>query len=98
MFTTVDLLLIGALIYLVKVLVVPPCWLLLYAWNPLVLKEVTNSTHLDVLVAFFIILLVAAISLFSSTGSKVWIGVAAFAWGMAVLTKVYPLILGPACL
>lgn len=96
-FTTVDLLLIGALIYLEKLLAVPSYWLLLYAWNPLVLKEVTNSAHLDVLVALFIILLVAGISRFDSTGSKVWIGVAALCWGLAVLTKVYPLILGPAC-
>ncbi len=97
-FTLVDLLVIGALVYLLRLLVVPSYWLILYAWNPLVLKEVTNSTHLDVLVALFIILLVLGINRFDSTGSKVWIGFAALCWGLAVLTKVYPLILGPACL
>ncbi len=97
-FTLVDLLVIGVLVYLLKLFSVPSYWLILYVWNPLVLKEVTNSTNLDILVALFIILLVIGISRFCSTGSKVWIGFAALSWGLAVLAKVYPLILGPACL
>ena len=97
-FTLVDFLVIGALVYLLSLLSVPSYWLILYAWNPLVLKEVTNSTHLDVLAALFIILLVIGISRFDSSGSKLWVGLAALCWGLAVLAKIYPLILGPACL
>jgi len=97
-FTLADFFVIGALVYLLGLLAVPSYWLILYAWNPLVLKEVTNSTHLDVLVTLFIILLVIGISRFDSSGSKLWIVLAALCWGLAVLTKIYPLILGPACL
>jgi len=56
-FTAVDLGVISILILLLPLFAIPRPWVLLYAWNPLVLKEVTNSAHVDILVTFFVLLL-----------------------------------------
>ena len=78
-----------------------PAWLIAYAWNPLVIKEVANSGHLDSIAIFF---LVASVHLvvreFCRFGEekrihKRWIVVAALAIGLGVGAKIYPLILTP---
>lgn len=68
---------------------IPVSWSLLYLLNPLVLKEITNSIHLDSLVSFlFFLSLYLFVELNSRRG----------AWGLLALascTKIYPLLLAP---
>lgn len=75
-----------------------PGWLVLYAWNPLVIKEVANGGHLDSIAAFFLTLSVLAIVKFRlSTSAKfshvIWGGVAL---GLGVGAKLSPAVLLPA--
>ncbi len=50
-----------------------PAWLLAYAWNPLVLKEIANGGHLDSIAIFFMI---SGIAVFLWMASR-WAGQAA---------------------
>lgn len=97
-FLSIDLLTVGLLLLLLKLLALPPAWILLYAWNPLVLKEITNSVHLDGLVALFLAVLLSVLVAYGRTGRKYWLWLAGLALGLAVLSKLYPVLLGPACL
>lgn len=62
--------------------------ILLFAWNPLVLKEFANSGHMEPAVIFFV--LASAALLFS--GRDAWSGVLL---ALAALTKFFPLFLAP---
>ena len=89
----------------------PIAWCILYAWCPLILKEITNSGHLDIIAVFFTTLaLTALVRLIKSNVAKPaikWIpsgtGLSANAWGMlacgflglAVGAKLYPIVLTP---
>ena len=95
-FTAVDLGVISILIVLLPLFEIPRPWVLLYAWNPLVLKEVTNSAHLDVLVTLFVLLLMFFLHRYLTRASGLWLALAAVALGMAFLSKIYPLLLLPA--
>lgn len=66
----------------------PVEWVLLYAWNPLVIKVIAGSGHADVLVA----VMLAACAYFLVRGAKF---AAAFSFGLAVLGKLTPLVLLP---
>ena len=48
------------LTWLLRVLKKHPAWLIAYAWNPLVLKEIANGGHLDSIAIFFFTAGVAA--------------------------------------
>lgn len=60
----------------------PLLWVTLYVWNPLILKEVTNSVHMEpilmlpVLVAVYFILqtrfMIASVALAIAAGVKIW--------------------------
>ncbi len=63
-------------------------WVLVYAWSPLVLKEFSNSLHLDV----FAILFLCAVML--GVVNR-WIIFSYAALALAVLTKFFPLVLLP---
>jgi hypothetical protein len=97
-FLAVDLLLIIALILVLKSFAFSTSWVMIYAWNPLVLKEITNSAHLDVLVAFFLVVVLLALFKCERTPSFLWVSVPAAALAFAILSKFYPLLLIPACL
>ena len=60
------------------------------------LKEVINSAHLDVLVTFFLLLLLLFVHRYLTRSSGIWLALAAVALGMASLSKLYPLLLLPA--
>jgi hypothetical protein len=66
----------------------PAIWAALYWWNPIVIKELTNSAHMDGLV---MALLLAAL-LLSARRRHVW---AVFVLGLAVGTKLWPMLLAP---
>ncbi|MGE4233085.1 MAG: hypothetical protein AB7F43_07130 [Bacteriovoracia bacterium] len=66
-----------------------PAWTLLYLLNPLVLKEIANSAHLDSVPVFF-----TTLSLFLFTNTKkrstAWVSLA-----LGICSKLYPLVLVP---
>ena len=96
LFTLVDLALIGLIVLLLTRLGSSPSRVLLYAWNPLVLKEVTNSVHLDVLSAFFVVLLILSLERMQVRGGWPWLLAAAGSMAGGVLSKLYPILLLPA--
>lgn len=97
-FLTVDLAVILLLLVLLECLSLPRNRVLLYAWNPLVLKEIANSVHLDVVVAFFLILLALCLIRFTERQHWFWAAFGGLCFALAVLSKLYPLIFGPASL
>jgi hypothetical protein len=96
-FLTVDLFVILTLISVLRRFALPACWVMLYAWNPLVLKEIVNSAHLDVLVALLTILLLLTLVNYNKRGSLLWLSFSAAVLGLAILTKFYPGLLIPTC-
>ena len=77
LFTLFDLALIGLIVLLLTRIGSPSSRVLLYAWNPLVLKEVTNSVHVDVLPAFFVVLLIVSLERIRGHGGWHWMLAAA---------------------
>ncbi len=85
----------------------PPQALALYAWNPLVLKEVANSAHLDVLVVLALLAALLALrplakleageAANSSWDDHHWLVLLAASAALAVAAtgKLYPLVLAP---
>lgn len=96
LFTLFDLALIGLIILLLTRTGSSPSRVLLYAWNPLVLKEVTNSVHVDILPAFFVLLLMVSLERMHVHGSWRWLLASAAAMAAGVLSKLYPILLLPA--
>lgn len=94
-----DLGTLAVLIALLRRLRLPATWCVGYAWCPLVMKELSNSAHLDAIAVFFTTF---AVYLFasvprrpaSSRGRWLALGGGAFL-GLGVLAKSYPLVLGP---
>ncbi len=65
-----------------------PLWVGLYWWNPLVIKEVANSAHMDaIVVAFVMLALVLAVT------QRTRLAVAAL--GLAAAAKLWPVLLLP---
>ncbi len=92
-FLVIDLLVILGLLRVQRTLGVAREWIVLYAWNPLVLKEVANSAHLDVLVCLLTALLMLVLT---SSGKRVLTPILAGALlGLLTLSKLYPLVLLP---
>jgi hypothetical protein len=98
-----DLGVIGLLLLLLRECGKSPLWCLAYAWCPLVLKEVANSGHMDVIAVFFTVL--TAYILVRAERRKIggleeWMGgrmalLAGTAYAAAILSKLYPLVLLP---
>ncbi len=75
-----------------------PNWILAYAWNPLVIKEVANSGHLDSIAVFFVTAAVwVAMREFqsNSTFRKRIAVVLAVLIGLGVGSKLFPVVLIP---
>ena len=86
-----DLMTFGLLVLLLRVLGRPGHWIMLYWWNPLVLKELFNAAHMDgVLLPF---LLGAALLLIQK---RIWQALACLLGAVAV--KIWPLLLLPLAL
>jgi alpha-1,6-mannosyltransferase len=66
----------------------PALWATLYWWNPIVIKELTNSAHMDGVV----MTLVLAALLLSAKRRQMW---AVFVLGLAIGTKLWPVLLAP---
>lgn len=85
---TADILTLLLLCGLLKKLKLSPSWLLIYAWSPLVLKEFSNSLHLDVFAVFFLAGMMVAVA-----SRKIIFSFVCLA--LAVLTKISPVVLLP---
>ena len=83
-----DLALIAVLLLLLKETQTPLIWILAYAWNPLPIKEFTNSGHLDSLVLFLMFL-----SLWLMLRKRFLF--AHFLMGLSVLAKLFSAITLP---
>ncbi len=70
-------------------------WVLLYAWNPLILKEIVNSAHVDSLTAVCLIAAIYAAARTTDTPALRWPILCGLALAGAVLAKLYPALLGP---
>jgi hypothetical protein len=94
-FLVLDLIVIALLVVLLRRTGNDPRWVLLYGWNPLVLKEITNSAHFDVLVALFLLLAVWALLENQRLHSGLRLALAGLFLALGVLGKIYPVILVP---
>ena len=63
-------------------------WVLVYAWNPLLAKEVAGSGHVDIVGVLLLLVSVAALG-------RRWRAIAALAFAMAVGVKLLPIVLLP---
>jgi len=97
-FLITDSILMLVLVLVLRKLALSPAWLLIYAWNPLILKEIMNSAHLDVLVALFLVCLIYGLLQYGRVPAFLWLAFAATSLGLAILSKLYPVLLLPACL
>jgi len=83
-----DLGLITLIIWLLKTLKLRLSRIIFYAWNPLIIKEFSNSGHIDVVAIFFVFLVIV----FSIKKFKIF---SAIFLGLSILTKLFPLVLIP---
>ena len=73
-----------------------PAWLCLYAWHPLAVLESSASGHVDVAAVFFILMAIYFTIGSAPENSEPGSGLGAgTALGLAIVTKVFPLIFAP---
>ena len=84
----VDVLFVVVLLAIFKKLKISPVWIALYWWNPLLIKEIFNSGHMDILIFPFLFL-----ALFLSIKNNfIW---ASVCLGLAANVKIWPVLLLP---
>jgi hypothetical protein len=79
-------------------------WLIVYAWNPLVIKEIANSGHLDSIAAFLMMLSIVLLVSWqlsgiakATTGKTIaWLLASGVVLGLGVGAKLFPAVLFPA--
>jgi len=74
----------------------PRAWVVLYAWNPLILKEIVNSAHLDSLATVCLLAAIYAAARNADRSTLHWPILCGLALAGAVLAKLYPALLIPA--
>lgn len=87
-FVLFDLGTVLLLIRLLQTLSLPKEWVLIYAWSPLVIKEIANSGHADSISAFFL-----TATLLMTTNKKIVFSAVVMA--LFVLTKYFGVLLLP---
>ena len=94
-----DLMILGVILWLLSQLKIHTGWAIAYAWNPLVVKEISNGGHLDSIAAFFLILSICLLSKWfsrSQNGSTSWLTLSGISLGLGVGAKLFPIVLFPA--
>ena len=102
-FMALDIATIWVVVRLVQLAGLPWGWSLTYAWCPLVMKEIANSGHLDVIAVLLTVLaLYVAVRTWarpenfrSAPGTMLATVAAAVLLGLAVGAKLYPIVLVP---
>jgi hypothetical protein len=95
-FVLCDIATIVLLIALLKRFRMPPAWVAIYAWNPLVLKEIANAAHVDSLATVCLIAALFAAARSTDSPAIRWPMVCGLALAGAILAKLYPVLLVPA--
>jgi len=72
-------------------------WLIVYAWNPLVIKEIANGGHLDSIATMFTVLSVFVFILWCRSASQryLWAAASAVALGLGVGAKLFSVVVFP---
>ncbi len=95
-----DLMILGVVFWLLSLLKIHTGWSIAYAWNPLVLKEISNGGHLDSIAAFFLILSISLLAKWFAqkhASSVSWLpALSGISLGLGVGAKLFPIVLFPA--
>jgi alpha-1,6-mannosyltransferase len=83
-----DVMTFAAIVALLRACGRPPLWSLLYWWNPLVIKEIANSAHMEAILMPFVLG-----ALLMSVRGRHLSGAALL--GLAIGTKLWPMMLVP---
>jgi hypothetical protein len=94
-FLLADLGTIAVLVLLLSRLGRPRHWIVFYAWNPLIIKEIANSAHLESLLSLSLSLLVLRCCYWQARPTVARLAWVALAFSAAILSKLYPIILAP---
>ena len=93
--TGFDIATIFVVIGLLRLAKKPTQWCMIYAWCPLLMKEVSNSGHLDAIAVFLTTLAVYLLALSLSSRRSLVTSLASFVLALAVGAKLYPIVLVP---
>ena len=97
-----DLMILAIILWMLRHLKIHTGWSIAYAWNPLVVKEISNGGHLDSIAAFFLVLSIALLVKWLSSSrnrSVSWLpGLSGVCLGLGVGAKLFPIVLFPALL
>ncbi|GMV99460.1 MAG: hypothetical protein AMXMBFR84_05990 [Candidatus Hydrogenedentota bacterium] len=88
----------GLILMVLRLIERPLAWSVLYAWNPLVLKEAVNTPHPDVFAALLIIAAILCARRWTEHENPLWAGACGIAVAAATLATYYPIIVAPAFL
>ena len=90
---------LALVLLLLKTTKLPLQWCLLYAWCPLVMKEVWNSGHMDpIAVLPSVIAVILSLKTTASSGRMLLPMASGSALALATAAKIYPIALAPALL
>lgn len=97
-----DLMILALVLGLLHQLKIHIGWLILYAWNPLVIKEIANGGHLDSIAVFFMMLSIFCIAKWLQQQQRRWdwclLALGGVALGLGFGAKLFPIVLFPAIL
>ena len=95
-----DLLTLTLVVMMLRQLKFHAAWLIAYAWNPLVIKEIANGGHLDSIATFFLMLSITCLTswLLKTHQKKTWSlpVMSGLALGIGFGAKLFPIVLFPA--
>lgn len=92
-----DLGTIALIVFVLGRAALPQSWVLFYAWNPLVIKEIANSAHSDSAAGFFLVACVGALLMLQGEQRVRWALLGGLCLGGAILARMYPVMLVPVC-